>query len=301
MFAFDWLLYAFIGVFLYSCTNLIDKAFLETVSSKTMPFYVGRAAFVAFLALLFVGGGEITSIASVAQATVAGMILGGSYVLYFKALDLIKVSKVTFLFQLNPLMVLGISYLAYGQIGLNNTQLFGYFLVLIAAIFAVFFKEKIWEKSSEKLIIATILIVVYNFLFSLANVFIDILLKENTSFSQIVTFEALGVFLGTMIFIIFPKMRKTLKEEKLSKKQIAFLGTNELLFILSKFAMYFAYTKGPIVKVSLVEAINPLIVWILSILLMKYFTSLKEEVSVITVAVKVISVMIIMFGLYLLG
>lgn len=295
----NWLFFALLAPLIYAIVVDFDKYILEKQISdyRGMPIYSAIVAPIFGLLLWIITGFPVLNFRDTTLVIFTGMLTLWGLATYFKALSKDEASKITFLFQITPLITLIMSYLFLKQ-SINSTQLLGFLLILIATIGVSLNRNQVGFKLSSTFF----LILLTDFLWASAFVLFKFVV-DGSSFSKVVSYESFGIGLGGLVlYKLFPSIRRvfTKTNKKIHKKVLGFVFVNEGLFVLSRLCTYLAISLGPVALVDVVGGTQVFFAilygWILTLIAPKIF---QEEISGEGLFKKISMGVLVLVGLWL--
>jgi drug/metabolite transporter (DMT)-like permease len=116
-------------------------------------------------------------------------------------------------------------------------------------------------------------------------------------------YQSIGIGIGSFFTLLYTPLRKSfIKEAKKFKKDTwVLLSLNEVAAAIAQFSYSYAFTLAPAALVSVVGSAQPFFVLVYGLLLSVLLPHIvKEEIDKATIGTKVISILLIFFGIYLL-
>ncbi len=276
----NWIFFAILSPAIVTAVTFIDKHLVSNVVKdyKAMPIYTSIVGFIAGLLFWIFTGFPILSCRDGGIIVLTGMITIWSTFLYFKALEGEQTSNINILFQTFPVMALILAYLFLGET-ITVKQFIGFIFILSAAVGVSFQPRKKGEKTLSK---AFFLILIFNFMTAISSVLIKFAI-DTTSFSQVLSYESLGIALGgLLVFILFPGIRKAFiaNIKIVKRKTVKIIFINEGLFVLAKSLGFYALVLGPVALVTVLSGTQAFFGIIFGFTLTKLFPKLfKEDIS----------------------
>lgn len=289
----SWLIPTLLSPLFGTVVNFVDKYVVEKQIKdyRGMPILVGINGLLVGILFCFLSGMHLLPLLDMALLITSGILISWSGVLYFKALSGEETSGIVILFQTFPMMVLILSYIFLGE-KITLIQLVGFLIVLLSAIGVS--NTKI---TSIKLTSAFWLILVVNFMWAVAAILVKFSTGQ-TTFSNVLTYESLGVGIGGLLLFIFSKsIRDSFFQniKPVGKKVLVIMFLNEGFFVISRALTYFAYSIGPTALVSVMGSTNVFFGIFVGIMLTICWPKIiKEDISR-DVLIKKIFYSIIMF------
>lgn len=306
----SWILCALLAPLFSTITNFIDKYIIgdRIQNPQVISLFMAAMGLLAGSVVWVVN--DFTSLPTTEALIVllAGCLSFVSWVYYFKGLAVEETSIVILLFQISPIFTLILSFLFLSE-GISFEQLLGFILIL-GATTAVSLKnvtsDKINASGKNK--------------FGLSEAFWDInranlfwaisavILKfsiDQSSLREVLPYEAWGLGLGGIIFLLGSKKLRTSARRELrsmSLSTIAYLSVSEVFALLSRWVTILAFSLGPIALVDVIVGVQVfygiLIGWFLTHTLPKTF---NENISRSGLLVKLLAACVLFFGLLLIS
>jgi drug/metabolite transporter (DMT)-like permease len=215
---------------------------------------------------------------------------------YFKALMVEEVSRVIPLLQLTPVFVLILSSLVLHEaLRPQDYVAFG-LLVLGGTLFAIRLTSGI------RISLAFYLMILSSFLLALYSVALKYLFSVQDFYTIFIWVQIAG-FITFFQFIPFKPFRSSLiTTYKITSRQIGvILIAEQAVAYVSVFAYNYAIAHGPITLISSVGATQPLFVLLFATILSYRFPRvLREELTRMDIALKVLGLIVIFAGTYLI-
>lgn len=300
-----WLFAVFAGAFLSACSNFVDKYLLEKKIKDplSMVSYMGIVAVTTVSVLWGIVGTDMLSISLSFPLILSGIFILCAMMVYFSLLKQDHVSFVVVFFQLIPILIVIQGMIFFGE-RLSLIQLLGMFLVITSAI-ALSWIDHVsetfrWTLTRESLI----KVLAFDFLWALSVLCIKVA-SNNATFPQIIMYEQIGILIGVVVLLLLsPPLRLSIfamiHSTSLSTKATALMNEGLLVF-LSKVCYNYAYSYGKISIASIGESSHVLFVVVMGALLTfvnpKVF---KENVKIVVVVRKVMYVIFMLLGIYLI-
>lgn len=299
----NWFLISLIGPLLWALVNHIDKYIITKYFSgrgvgSLVLFTSASGLLISLFILLFRFNSIFIDVSSAFLIAINGAILVASFIPYLHALEDEEASWASSLFQLIPVYGYFLALIFLGE-KLSVIQLFASVLVIIGAIlisldFSGKFKFKakpFWLMSLSSFMIAL-------------NALIFKIVALDSNFVGVAFWEYIGggVF-GLALFSFFRLYREqflaTIAKSRLTVLSINL--TSELLNIGAKLAANFASLFAPLVLIWVVNGLQPLIVFIYGVIITIFLPFLgKERLDIRTILQKIIAMIIMLTGIYLL-
>jgi len=293
-----WYIFALAVPVLYSVTNFLDKFLIDKKLKNPMVMTAvsGIASGILGIAIGLVTGFKFIGFLQIFLIMFAGIILIFYLIPYYQAMKIEDPSRVVPLFGFIPVFTLVLSAIFLKEV-LTAKQMVGLLVVVIAGILisAKKVEGKLFSprKSLWFMLLASLMYGSVGIIFRFA--------VKDASFWTLVSYEYIGTGIGGLLLLIYKPIRIGILEEKAALKNAAGLITiNNTLSILAQMSEAFAVTLIAVPLVNIVEGVQPLIVLVEGILITTWFPKLvKEDISRETITQKLVSIILIFTGLYL--
>jgi len=290
----SWLIIVIIAHLFYALVFLIDKYII----SRPLPHPVVYAFYVGVLSIFvwvlipfgfsFPTGYNIIFILLSGVASVAGCIL------FYQALNLGEVSKIVpFTGSFVAIFILILSTLFIGE-HLTIQQLFAFVLLVLGSLVISYKKKEIFQKPFGLALLSAIFFagfwVITKHIFSVTS-FINGLIWIRTGAAIIA------------LFLLVPRKNRRLifkETEEAKPKTIGFFGLGRVLSIVAAFFMYLAVFLGSVTLSNSLQGLQYAFVFVLALLFFRKIPSLREEFSREILARKIVAIILISAGLFIL-
>ncbi len=288
-----WIFFSLLAALIWAGVNIIDKHVISKYKLKPV-------VFVFFLSTIGLIVGIILFLFQKIEYSpllLLGLLNGALYpvvnILYFKAIKLEEVSRVVPWFAIAPLLVVIGAGIFLHEI-LSAYQYLGAGILLIG-LFTITLKKGFTVKPNKWMI--------YMFFSSLlfaAQVLLEKYLLASISLFHLFTIIQIGAFIGFIPFLLFNW--QTIKKSFINdRKALKIVAINESAVIIATLSMLTAISIGLVSLVSLLGSLQYLFLLILALLFSIFYPKvLKEELKGSIIALKVISVIFIVIGIYLI-
>ncbi len=245
----SWLIYALLAPLIFTIVNFIDKLILEkhVHNPSSMPPYLAIMAFLSGCVLWVVTGFPMLPFRDVAIVMFTGILTAVGALLYYRALSMEETSKVIVLIQIQPVMVLILSFLLLHET-ITAIQFVGFILILGAAI-ALSVKRGMGGIQFSKILW---MLLIVNFLWSLSVVLFKLVVVGDY-FEQFLPYESWGFALGgLLIFVFVSSVRNAFRESlrTIPRQALGIIAVNETIFLAAKLLTLAAVALGPTALVS---------------------------------------------------
>jgi drug/metabolite transporter (DMT)-like permease len=233
---------------------------------------------------------------------VIGMILGVAFVIYNKALLVEEVSRVTPLFYLSPLFVLLLSSLFLAE-SLSMKRYLGIGLMVFSAISVSIRRTEHKSKSISLSISPALFMILFLDLIIAGKDVIAKFLFTYMDFLSYLFWFILGNIVGRPLLLLLPGVRrKFVADMKSLSSRICLLCFINSSIVCAGYVLYFNAVS--LTYVSLVSAIlstQPFLVFLVATVLAVFYPySLNERIERKGVIIKLIAVVMIIIGSYLI-
>ncbi|MDD5050459.1 MAG: EamA family transporter [Candidatus Pacebacteria bacterium] len=281
----NWLIFALVPPLLYSINNHVDKYLVERFFKNRTSEKGGIGSLVIFTGLISILFCLIIGIAIPSQISISfphalviilsGILLVGSYVPYFSALEYEEASVITPLWQFIPIFGYILGFFFLGET-LRNIQIIGGFLIILGAIsISISFDKKsarIKKGILLKMMGAAFLVSLSILLFKI------IALQEN--FWASVFWEYAGIVVFSLFLFICIKSYRQQFLSLMRQNTAGFVLVNvlgEVLSFIAKLASNYVSLLVPIALLLLVNSLQPFFVFIIGIVLTVFLPQLGRE------------------------
>ncbi len=301
----NWFFIAILAPFLWSISNFVDKYLLSSFFKNK-----GIGALLIFSSLVSIIMMPIffvmdRNVLEIPLSNIIILVLGGiisvlAILFYLYAINKDDASTVVPFFQLIPVFLYIFGYFLLGESLQKNEIIAGILIIIGAGILSLEIQEDKSIKIKKKLVF---LMILSSMLYALYEVLFKFIAIEN-SFWVSNFWQHFGLLLSGFVFFIFFKKFRTdfISLFKNSKSKIISLNIfNEIITIIGNLFMLFAILLAPIAVVGLVNAYQPLMVFVMGILLTKFIPKLyKEKIDSRNIYQKIFAIVVIFIGTYLL-
>ncbi len=298
-----WIFYALIGPVCWTIANFADKFIIskyltEDQDPGALVLFTALTGIVLFPFLFFFNPSvlflEWTGIIS---GLLTGFLLVFAFIPYCKAIALEDTSSVTPLFQIIPLFSYILGIIFFQEYLTLNKTIAAVFIVAASVLFLYNNRLKVpFNKRVFKLmLLSSFLTALVAFLFKLFSL--------DGNFYVVATWSTLGSFLAGLLLFSYKKYRSiffgTVRKNKITVLGVS-LGS-EVLSTIGILASSYAATQTFLVNVSLVNSIQPLMLFLFGIILTIFLPHIiKEKISTKIIIQKIVASLIMFLGLYLL-
>jgi uncharacterized membrane protein len=295
--AVEWFYFALLSSVLISGVNIIDKILISDYKIPPLVYVLVISA-TSLMPLVTLAFFHLTPLplGILAFTILVGFVRIYYTLPYFKALMVEEVSRVIPLLQLTPVFVLILSSVVLHEaLRPQDYVAFG-LLVLGGTLFAIRLTKGI------RVSLAFYLMILASFLLALYSVALKYLFSVQDFYTIFIWVQIAG-FITFFQFIPFRPFRSSLVTTyKITSRQIGIIIVAEqAVAYVSVFAYNYAIAHGPITLISSVGATQPLFVLLFATILSYRFPRvLREELTRMDVALKVLGLIAIFAGTYLM-
>lgn len=245
----SWLIYALLAPLIFTIVNFADKLILvkHIPNPNAVPPYIGTMAFISGCVLWVITGFPVLPLHDAVIVIATGVVAMFGTLLYYQTLSTEDTSTVIVLIQIQPVIVLILSFLLLHET-ITATQFVGFVFILGAAII-LSAQHGLGgvqiSKSFGKLLIV-------NFLWSLSVVLFKFV-AAGDRFEPYLPYESWGFALGALlIFLFVPSVRNAFRENlrTIPRQALAIIAINETVFLTAKLLTLAAVALGPAALVS---------------------------------------------------
>lgn len=294
----DWLFLSVLGTASISATSIIDKLILNRYVQNSTAYLISLVVvqqIFAILILAFRGPGILYS--SSLAGLIPGVLLMAAWIAYLRALQLEEVSRVMSLTFVYPIFI----FLGTGLLGeaLSLKSYAGSALLLISAFLASYRHSQdrdfmAFSPALKYLFCFWILVAAYS-------VLVKMLLFQMDEW-QIYFLSSIGSLLAAGPILAIRAVRS--ESLAIFHRGLPVIGAvllEETFDFSGRICMIFAYALGSVALVSSVAALQPLIVLSYIVVLSLFQPGLlREEIGRDTLALKLIAVVLVALGIFLI-
>lgn len=293
-----WIIFATLTPFLYTVTNFIDKYILEKkIKDPTAATIFGSyVSGVIGIIILAINGFPIFETQQIVYLCIAGILLVLYLLPYYSALRLDDTSRVVPLFQFIPVIVFFFSWMFLRET-LSLTQIVGFIVILISG----------FVLSSDKVNIAILKPrpMLYYMLFSSAMYATMLVLIRSVvkteDFWVVMGYQMVGNGIGATLLLMIVGVDRFKKATKDLYSIIGIVTVNNGLAITAQLSEGFALSLAATSLVSIVGGVQPLFLTIIGYVLTRWYpTLIKEDIRAKIIKKKIITMISLLFGLYLI-
>jgi len=294
----NWLVFAFISPVLWGVTNVIDKFLMTKILNKAyfLPIWIGIFGLPTF-SFVFAFFNPVFAYPYSIIAIFLGFAYTLSYFVYAKILTKEEVSRTVSLISLYPMVVTILADIFLKEVfGLQRYV--GIFLLVLSGLLVSYKKEgkKMGVIKSLKLII--LLIIIWSSIQVTEKFVVDKIGNWSIYF-----WINVGLFMSVLPAFFFKTIRKDFSRlvKNSGRKGLSALAVAQGFSVGCSVSYYTAISLGPVSLVSAIGSLQPFFVLIYSVFLTIFVPKfLKEDLSRYNLLMKVIAVMFVLVGGWLL-
>ncbi len=295
----SWVILVLIATVIWSISAIINKFCRVRLIENSLGYIIFIAPVSLFaLILLFFEPFTLLPAKEAFFALLTGLAITLGYGLYLEAIHKEELSRVYILFGMCPLFVLVLATIFLKEV-LTIRQYIAFALIFIGSVLISF--RKVEEKI--KLTVGALLVLLSSLFFALQDILFKYISKVNLT-TMMLYREAGYLASVLLILLISAKARKYTKKviKDLSLKQTLLVYSAEILGMAGIFLVYLAIQRGPVSLVSVTQGFETIFIFILTILISLFLPKiLKEGISIKTITIKIISIVLMFGGLYLVA
>lgn len=293
-----WYLFALAVPVLYSGSNFIDKFLLEKKIKDPMAItaIAGLASGILGVIIgLIVGFNNIDSF-QISLIIFAGILLIFYLFPYFEAMKIEDASRVVPLFQFIPVFTLILSSVFLKE-SLTMKQIVGLALVvgggILISVKKVEGKMFRPRKSLWFMLLAS-------FMYSAVGILFRFVVKD-VNFWTTLSYEYIGTGIGGSLLFLIPKIRMAVVDQaKQIKSSAGIITINNGIAVLAQTSESYAISLAAVPLVNIIGGIQPMITLFEGLILTIWFPHIiKEDIRKSVLVHKMVSILFIFIGLYL--
>lgn len=278
-----WFFIAIISPFFSSIIHHIDKYLLSKFSKEhSLGSLIIFSSLFPILILPFFIAFQSQNLLSISAQSIsvligAGILSALSLLFYFYALEGEETSLVAPMFQMAPIFGYFLGIIVLNEV-LDSTKILASIIVILGATILSFeFEEESGLTFKAK---PTLLMIAASLLLSLNDVMFKKTALIDHSYTTSMFWLLIGYILFGVVLFVFAKAYRQsfLKSIKLHGKRIIGINLiNEIFQTISTLTFNYALLLAPLALVLLVDAYQPLFVFIIGIILTKFFPHIASE------------------------
>lgn len=274
-----WLVYALLAPLIFTVVNFIDKLILEkhVRNPASMTPYISTMALINGTLLWVLTGFPVPPVRDITIVMVSGMLTAIGALLYYRALAAEDTSKVIVLIQIQPVIVLTLSFLLLHET-ISMLQFIGFVLILSSAI-ALSAKRGMGGIHFSK---SLGLLLIVNLQWALSVVLFKLVTADGR-FEQFLSYESWGFALGGLFIYLFVRSVREAFHENfrvIPRRALGIIVVNETIFLGAKLLTLAAVALGPTALVSVLGGTQVffgiLAGWLLTVLVPTIY---REEIA----------------------
>lgn len=293
----EWLALALGGMLFSSTANVIDKYLLENkVKNPYVPVIVDGVLALFFALVLFL----FFPIASMDGITLVACIVSGALftlvlIPYFKAVQSDEVSRIIPLFNLLPLLVLLVSVLFLGHV--FSLIQYGGIILLLAGAIIISIRDIRKPRVGPGFFFAMLVVII-----GTSNTLLVEHLVGNIDFITVFFYGRIGGFLAAIPLFLLNRKDFMYTVRSPTKSGLYVIILSEIVTLLGLFAFTIAISLEKATLVTAISYAQPVMVFILALILSFYFPKLiNEKITRNDLIQKAVAVIFVTLGAILLG
>jgi len=281
---------------IWAFTSVIDKIVISKGYIKSPFVYIvlngAMNVFLIFLLPFF--NFEPLKFTDFLIAMLAGISLSAAVTFYYKAVQYDEISRIKIIFQMEPILILGLSFFFLGEI-LTKNNMIGFLFLLAAGIIVAYKRERrSFHMSRAFYYILASMVLGALYYVSSKHIFNVTGFWSGFLWLRLANFSALAVLLAPSVRRKFAETFKTMK-----KSIRGLLGFKMVIdfsaFVFANYALY----KGYASLVGVLEtAVAPLFTFMIALLMTIYFPRIiKEEINKKAILTKLLAILFVVTGI----
>jgi len=292
-----WFVLALFSALGFAFSNILEKFILEKKVKNPLILFISGAflqPLIVIFILPFILGHNI-SLSSILFSCLAGFLVVLSWIFIYLGLVRDEASRVIAIFHVFPIFVVILAVIFLKE----SISLFEIGAILLAVLGAILISLK-RDKLSSGLKIRRIFWIALAA--AAAEAFLEIVDKHilsQVSIWQLIFIGHLAEFFVALIcFFLFKRLRQGTREIFANFSSLKWVVVLHLVYFLSIALFLFALVGGLVSHVSAVTTIQPLFVFILALILSRFWPAfLEEKLDKKTIIIKIISIILIITGI----
>lgn len=292
-----WAVFALLAGLLWGVTNVVDKYVLtKWIKRPIVPVILLAVFGIIASGIIYVLRG-LASLSSV--HLLLSFAAGASYILmnffYFRATKIEEISRVSPLFYLSNIFIVVMAVAFLDEI-LAPIKYLGVFLIVSGAI--MISSRKLTKISLGK---AFWLMILCSFSLAVSSVITKYLLNF-ADYWTVFSYTKIGALIAALpiIYRYLPDLRKVIREK--GKRVVGVMSGNELIRLSGVLSMTVAMSLGFVSLVSALASLQPFFVLLMMVGLSLFRPGiLKEEIGKSVVSMKIIAIVLMFVGVYLIA
>lgn len=279
----------------YAFANIIDKFLLEKRIKNcfSQVFVISFAAFIAGILTWFFVPFENVPTTSIFLGFLAGLVYSVGYYLYFYTISFDEVSRFVSVIYVTPLIVVLFALLFLGE----SLPLWKYFAVILTALGAFLIGVEKFEL--KPVMRVGFWLALLSCLFWGGTSILQKYVLSSASFWNVFALQQFGLSAGLFCSIFLRDARMHLKN---AFKSIHFIFLSEGFNFTALIIFLWALSKKEVSLISAMSSLQPLYLLIFMLLISAFVPKLLKEVfTKETLVIKVVSVLMIVVGVFLIS
>jgi len=297
----NWLLITLIAYLLNAIAIVIDKTLLkkEIKNPFAYAFYIGTLGMIVAFLLIILFGVDWPGLSQFGIALLTGATFAVGLFLMFFGLKKEDTSRLTpMIGGLVPIFVFGLAYYFLKE-QLSGGEVFAFIVIIIGTFFISL------DFGRNRKIRKALLLAIPAALFFAASAVLTKDVYNHQSFFSGLFWISLGTFLLVLIPIFWPKNRRDIihgdEDSQKGKIKFRFLF-GQTCGGLSNLLVKYAISLTSVTLVQALQGVQYVFIFIMVLVLAKYFPKiLKEEMKGFVLVQKIVSILFIGAGIYLLA
>jgi drug/metabolite transporter (DMT)-like permease len=287
---------------IWPVTIILDKIILSKWIKKPAVYVmlIGIIELVVLLGIPFFGF-KVPELTQLVIALVVGALAFYGYVFYVRALSMEEASRVSPLFQIEPIFVFLLAFFLVGE-RLTYNELIAFFLLLAGG--AIVSLKPVAGTKRFRVTIALLPMLAATLIFAASVALTKYVFLHQAFWDGFVQMRV-GFFLGVISLLAFKSFRQDFKREALglsSKAKLVLIGTVFLGLIALVFWNLAVAVGGPVSIISALEGLEPLLVFAYALALSFWVPRvLREEVTLSVVLLKLVAMLLMAGGIIVLA
>ncbi len=293
-----WFFYALLSAIFFGYTTIVDKLMLEG-RLNAFSYFVAYAppAWTFCICVLLLYRATVFSGAYVV-AFLAGLLSAVGYFCYVLPIRREEASRIAALTSLAPAFVALLAVFLVNEI-FPATSYIGIILMILGSALISYKNNEVKKVIPFSMVL---ILIATNFTYGLEQTISKISLGQ-ISFWQFLMMFMFGRFLVVPPGLVIPKVRKKFKSEvkELGRNLALTLASGSITWSLGIIFFFYSASLGPITLVSTTGLLSPLFTLLFAVLITKYLPKvLREEIDSKTVTLKLVAIILIIYGTYLI-
>jgi len=291
-----WVFYSIFAALIFATSNIVDKYVISKMVKKPLtPVMIsGIVGLIASGLIYFFLGFASLSFANILWAFAAGILYMLTIIFYFKAVTIDEISRIVPIFYTSSLFILILAAIFLGEI-FTPIKYLGIFLLMFGAI-AVSSKNILkikFGKSFWFMILAALSIAVSSIIVKYLLNFAD--------FWTVFGYERFGEIFALIPIAYFSFSDLSSSVKRFGVKSIGLMSLSETIGLIGLLLVTIGTSIGYVTLVNTLTSVQPLFVLLFAVILSVFYPKiLKEEVGKSVVSQKVIAIILMLIGAFLI-